>query len=139
MEIKVMDSVSYSAFTKAGKQDQLCSGAGSTGMETPPNICIKRRYSKDFSNNSYNNDPVYDEFYLKYLASLDKSEQRRLIIEANDYAISKHWVTILIPTRNIFDVYQPWFDGFSGEAITVPGFYCARFWVDQNVKKANGN
>jgi peptide/nickel transport system substrate-binding protein len=142
MEIRVLELTAWTAFINAGKQDQMVSAVG-TGSGTasiyPPSRLLTRRYSTHMTNYTYNNDPIYDQFYDKFAASLDVEEQRLLTIQANDRIISQHWSLHVLPTVT-YNIYQPWFNGYSGEELNYnSGFYVARFWIDQNMKKAMGH
>jgi len=133
MEIKLMDPTSFAAFVNAGKQDQMCSRQrGSVALPFPPDRIITRRWSKHYTNWTHCNDPVYDKIYDDFLATADFDEQRRLVGQAVDYALTQHWSVNVLPTVS-FMVYQPWFKGYGygGDITTVNWDRC---WIDNSMK-----
>ncbi len=139
-QIQVKDFTSHRAFVRAFKYDAMCYDDRSSAQLYDPLTGISKFLSTGVSNYSCNKDPVYDAMVDKAYASLDQADQQRLIIEANDYAITQHWVVSLPPTLTV-TVYQPWLKGYSGEQLgvfTVRGPLCAGFWIDQGLKKSMG-
>lgn len=134
MEIRVMDAASATSFLRAMKHDALADGT--SALATPPNIAVQRGQSTYVGNYTQNNDPVYDDMVNTIQTTVDMAEYTRLCIEANDYAIAKHWQIAILPDVS-FNVYQPWLKGYSGETY-LGGFEYSRFWVDQDLKKSMG-
>jgi hypothetical protein len=63
--------------------------------------------------------------------------------------VKQHWV-VSLDTPNLFGLYQPWLKGYNGQNFAISGvggsgsplfigFYAARFWIDQNMKKSMGH
>jgi hypothetical protein len=59
-----------------------------------------------------------------------------------EYVTEQHYVLSLLQP-DVSDVYWPWVKGYSGQAEAISesgagaqllGFFCSRFWVDQNLK-----
>jgi ABC-type transport system substrate-binding protein len=139
MEIRVMDSTSFTAFVRAGKQDALIAAEGgvgmSGGMNSPLNRILTRRFTGHGSNNTYNLDATYDAMVNKFNTSLDLDERRKLMIEADMYSISHYW-SVNTFALNLVSVCQPWLKGYAAQVTTHGrGFWWARWWVNQNVKK----
>jgi peptide/nickel transport system substrate-binding protein len=134
MEIRLMDQASATSFLRAKKQDAL--SAGTSALATPPNIAVQRGQSTYATSYIQNNDPVYDKMVDTIQTTLDLAQFKKLTIDANDYAIAKHWQIALLPSVS-FNVYQPWFKGYSGETY-LGGFEFSRFWIDQKIKKSMG-
>lgn len=133
MEIRLMDATSFAAFVNAGKQDQMCSRSrGSVGLPFPPDRLITRRWSQHYTNWTHCNDPVYDKFYADFLATPDMEEQRKLVVQAVDYALAQHWSVNVLPTVR-FMVYQPWLKGYGygGDITRVNWDKC---WIDTSIK-----
>jgi peptide/nickel transport system substrate-binding protein len=135
MEIRVMDPVSFTAFTRGGKHDQMVAAA-SVAYPGEPTVGWSRRYSTHTTNPTFNNDLVYDAMYNKWNTSLDAVERRQLMVDADKYAITQHWAVNILPLST-YNIFQPYFKGYSGEAY-LTGFCFARFWVDQSLKKTMG-
>ena len=85
------------------------------------------------------NDPVYDAMYDAVVAATTVEEQKRLAIEADKYAIEKHWV-IAGPRAPAFNVSQPWIIGYNGEIEVREDRQqkFARLWIDHELKEAMG-
>jgi ABC-type transport system substrate-binding protein len=105
---------------------------GSVALPFPPDRIITRRWSKHYTNWTHCNDPVYDKIYDDFLATADFDEQRRLVGQAVDYALTQHWSVNVLPTVS-FMVYQPWFKGYGygGDITTVNWDRC---WIDNSMK-----
>jgi peptide/nickel transport system substrate-binding protein len=136
MEIRVMDPTSLTAFTRAGKHDQLVSG-GPGGVD-PARICLNRRYTAHSTNLSYNNDKAYDAIVDQYYAATDAITAKKVINQADDYAIAKQWRVVLAGTTVVYSVFQPWIKGYSAEYYNT-GAHWARIWVDSSLKKSMGH
>jgi peptide/nickel transport system substrate-binding protein len=136
MEIRVMEPTSYTAFTRAGKHDQMVTGTVA-GVD-PPRICLNRRYTAHSTNPSYNNDPAYDAIVDKYYLATDAAMAKKVITQADDYAIAKEWRVVLAGTKVVYSVFQPWLKGYAAEYYNT-GAHFARFWVDSNLKKSMGH
>jgi hypothetical protein len=67
------------------------------------------------------------------------------VYQANQYMASQQWEESL-PTPSNFAVCEPWLKGYNaqtfsisgGNGILAVGFYCSRFWIDQNLKQSLG-
>ena len=141
MEIRVMDSVAWTAFINAHNQDQMCvsvASGQSCGLTFPPSRVLTRRYSKHVSNYTFNNDAAFDKMYEDLIASATVEEMRLITVEANDYAIAQHWSINILPTV-VFAVYEPWYKGYSGELSDRGGFYDSKCWIDQSLKTSMGH
>jgi peptide/nickel transport system substrate-binding protein len=130
MEIRVMDAASALAFERAMKHDAFSDGT--SALATPPNIAVQRGQSTYVGNYTQNNDPVYDKMVDRIQTTVDLAEYKNLSIEANDYAIARHWQIAILPAVS-FNVYQPWLKGYSGETY-LGGFEYSHFWVDSKIK-----
>ncbi len=136
MEIRVMDPAAFSSFVLAGKHDQMACN-WNIGLMWPPAYTGLEYYSKHWRNLVKNNDPVFDKLFEKQMASLDLAERRQLLIEANDRVLAQYWSVRVLPTVTV-NVNQPWLKGYSGEYNISQMYYVARFWIDQDIKKAMG-
>jgi peptide/nickel transport system substrate-binding protein len=136
MEIEVMEPTVKNEYTRASKH-VLTSGGGTSPY--PPINSLNHFYSGHSRCYSLGHvsDPVYDELYNNAKKALDEKEFMRYIKEANDYAIKNHWHVNVLPTVS-YCVYQPWLNGFNGEATKPFGALVARFWIDQELKESMG-
>ena len=132
LEIRTMDPVSFSALKSAKKQDQMV--VGECALPWPPSRFLARGYSKSATNWTFNNDPVYDKMYEKFMSSFDDTERKQLSREMDMYAVTKHWRIVFLPTVST-SFYQSWFKGYTGENQTPGmggfGFTAARVWIDR--------
>jgi peptide/nickel transport system substrate-binding protein len=135
MEIKTMDSVALAAYMQASKYDAMYAATIYYAQPAAPRINVQRRLSTTPTNYTKNNDPAYDEILNKFNASTDAAEARKLLIEADNYAIAKHWNAVICAT-NTYCIWQPWFKGYTGEQMQWNyQFWYSRFWIDQDLKK----
>ena len=85
--------------------------------------------------------PELDAIVEAALAASTNEEQKRLIAEADKYAMSQHWL-IFGPISPFFSFVQPWIIGYSGEmAPPTPNEWhviMARLWIDSELKEAMG-
>jgi ABC-type transport system substrate-binding protein len=133
MEIKVVDSATFTTTLNNSKQDQM--SWGSSGYQVPPWIFLNRRYSTHQLNYTHNNDKTYDALVDSYYASVDLAQSKQICVEADQYVIKMHWAANL-PVPLYFSAYQPWWKGYSGEQfIYAWDFIAARTWIDKALKK----
>ena len=136
MEIRTMDPTALTAFTRAGKHDQLV--AGVPGGVDPPRICLNRRYTGHATNLSYNNDKAYDAIVDQYYVATDAATAKKVITQADDYAIAKQWRVVLAGTQVRYSIFQPWVKGYSGEYYNT-AVHWARIWINSDLKKSMGH
>jgi peptide/nickel transport system substrate-binding protein len=130
MEIRVMDATAFAAFLTAWKHDQISARIpGGTAMPYSGYRALTRRWSKNQSNYTHNNDAKYDDYVTRYSTSVDIAERQKIINEAGLYLLSQHWAIQLLPTVN-FCIYQSWLKGFNGEIVLD----CATYWIDKSLK-----
>jgi peptide/nickel transport system substrate-binding protein len=138
MDINVMEPPVFSSFVTAKKHDAMVANAihGSTEFAR---VGIQRRLGGHGTNYTENNDPVYDEILDRFNASLDREEAKRLVKEADDYAIRQHWSVVVVP-RVTYNIWQPWLKGYSGELMQWNWqYWYSRLWIDQDLKKSMGH
>ncbi len=133
MEIKLMEATVASSYIRAGKQDQMAMGE-MTASFFSPNKAIAPRWSQSPKNITYNNDPVYDELYLKFCASVEEDERKSFCREADMYDLAHYWGLHLFPLPT-YTLYQPWIKGFTGYGSLYQSFYFPRLFIDQDLKK----
>jgi peptide/nickel transport system substrate-binding protein len=150
MEIRPMDQTSWTNFVFANhKQDQMSTrGGGELGQVSEPLRQIGSFLSTQVAGNyPMVSDPVYDGFYNKGISANSVEQAQQAFKDACEYTAGQHY-EICLPAANTFGLYQPWLKGYYGQFDSVSGgtvgahllgFYCARFWIDQNLKKSLGN
>ncbi len=77
------------------------------------------------------------------LSARTPEEAQGLIAEADEYAMSRHWL-IWGPMSPIFYYAQPWVAGYNGELDNGLGWgkdatLFARLWIDSALKKEMGH
>ena len=85
-------------------------------------------------------DPVYDAKVDAVRAATSLEEQKRLVKEADMYAIQQKWFIWGSRTPQ-FNLNQPWVVGYSGETQLGScgwGRVFTRLWIDQDLKKEMG-
>jgi peptide/nickel transport system substrate-binding protein len=137
MEIKTMDPMAFMPFAMAGKQDQMTYSTWQAVIFHPW-VALDGR-SRFPINYTYNKDPVYNAMIVKLETTIDLAELKQQVIDADMYAIGKHWALQVCPTAT-YTIYQPYLKGYSGESIGMwlTNEYFARLWLDQDQKKAMG-
>jgi peptide/nickel transport system substrate-binding protein len=148
MEIRTMDSASFSAFVVSGhKNDALAiRGPGALGVTYYPLRQFTKFQTGASSNTVVVSDPVFDAFYPKALAATSTNDLKAVLTDANKYVAQQHFAISLLQP-NLFSLCQPWLKGFNAQycstaGTSIPGFlffYEARFWVNQNLKTASGH
>jgi peptide/nickel transport system substrate-binding protein len=137
MDIIVMDSVSFMPYVQAGKHDQMTVDTQRCHPASP-SMAILTCKSTTARNYTHNNDPYYDELANKFDVAATLEEAQQIFREADMYALQQHWTLntfpLLAPTA-----MQPWVKGYSGEfSLLWEGYYRARLWIDQDMKKSMG-
>ena len=86
-------------------------------------------------------DPVYNVMADAAMAATSLEEQKRLVKEADMYAIRQQWFIWGSRTPQ-FSLNQPWVVGYSGETGLGScgwGPVFTRLWIDQDLKKEMGH
>jgi ABC-type transport system substrate-binding protein len=150
MSIQVLTPAAWATFVQVNyKQDQMSSssGGGAVGRSVEPLVQILKFYTYNASGNyQLISDPAWDAFQdnTKTAATVDAA--KTLVKNANQYMAQQHFVISLLQPLNS-DLYQPWLKGFNAQddalsgrfGPTFLGFYGARFWIDQGLKKSMGH
>jgi peptide/nickel transport system substrate-binding protein len=137
MEIKAMDPMAFMPFAMAGKQDQMTfTNWHATIFHPWVALDGRSRYPINYT---FNKDPVYNAMIVKLETIVDMAELKQQVIDADMYAIGKHWAVQVCPTVT-YTIYQPYLKGYSGESIGMwlTNEYFARLWIDQDMKTKMG-
>ena len=146
MDIRLMDAPSWNTYVRVQKKyDQLAYRSnGSLGFTYEPTTQLTQFQTGSSSNYLGISDPVFDAFYPKALAATNIDDIKQVVKDANLYVTQQHWLVSLLQPVG-FAFCQPWIKGFTNQIGAVGngssgpflvGFYCSRFWIDQNVKKS---
>ena len=145
MTTTTYDAASLNTLLRSFKQEALAFG-GKLGFTFPPLMGFRHWQSITNLDWVRVNDPAWDGLYAQALAATSLAETQRLVVAGNKYEAEQQW-EISLPTPSTFSVYQPWLKGYnsqsfaisSGTGVLCIGFYCSRFWIDQDIKKAQGH
>jgi peptide/nickel transport system substrate-binding protein len=147
MEIRTMDSVSWTSFVTALKADQLTFRGGSSILGTTDAPVLQLGgFRTGYAANWYGiADPAWDALTDKALAATSIADAKAYVKEASEKVTRQHWIISLLQPR-LTALYQPWLKGYNGQDQSVSGlvtprllcFYEARFWIDQNLKTSLG-
>ena len=147
MEIRTMDSTSWASFVSAShKQDQLAmKSSGLLGFGYEPIRQLNEYHTGSSDNIGLVNDPTFDAFGTAALAATTVDGMKQIMIDANKYVAQQHFAISLLQPMT-FSLYEPWLKGYNGQTQGISGglgahligFYCARFWIDTNLKKLMG-
>ena len=144
MNINVYDYATWNTMVRAKKHDQLAYN-NSAGFTFPPLMGFRRFQSTSGNNWCDVVDPSWDALYAQALAATTVAQTQALVVQGNQYEAAQQWL-ITLPTTSNFSVYQPWLKGYNGQEFSISGssgvlwigFYCARFWIDENLKQSLG-
>jgi peptide/nickel transport system substrate-binding protein len=135
VEIRPMDNLTYTSYTKAMKHDGLIPTLCSVGLSAT--VAIQYRYTKHSYNTFGISDPVYDDLVNKANAATTINEFKSIVKQADYYSIKQQWVVNLQPMVE-YCIYQPWFKGNYVGQIELRGWELSRWWVDDKLKKSMG-
>ena len=148
MSISTMDNATWTAYVRAGhKHDQLVfRNIGSLGLTYDPTHQVSRFMTGYIMNWVIVSDPVFDALSAKAMASTSADDMKQVLKDMNEYVARQHFAISLLQPAS-FNLYQPWLNGYNGQnqsglwnaADHLVGFYSARFWIDQKLKKSMGH
>jgi ABC-type transport system substrate-binding protein len=147
MTIQTMDTASFSAITRTThKAEGLMYQGGAVGVRFEPLRQLTRFQKGVPVNIGMVNDATFETFYPKALAATSMDVVKQTFKDANQYVAQMHFSVVTVPTLT-YTFSQPWIKGYTGQDEAIPnstgttgwsGFYAARFWIDQSVKKSMG-
>ena len=148
MEIRTMEATAWIAYCKSSKSyDQMVNrkGGAMVGLGYEPFVQITKFTTSSDSNYAIVRDPVMDSLPGLAAAATTTAEVKQLLKQANELAVRQHYTIALLQAVD-FIVYQPWLKGYYGQSRSISGkstafflgFYGARFWIDQNLKRSMG-
>jgi peptide/nickel transport system substrate-binding protein len=149
MKIRKMDPAAYTDYVEnRRKHDQLVYRPyGPLGQTYAPLRVITRLQTGYTTNYAMVADPDFDAFYGKAVATKTEDELKQVLREANEYVARKHFVVSLLQPLE-YSLCQPWIKGYHAQiyslwmgvgGASMLSFYTARFWMDKNIKIANGH
>jgi peptide/nickel transport system substrate-binding protein len=149
MKIRMMDPASYTDFVEnQRKHNQLVYRPyGPLGQTYAPLRVITRFQTGYTTNYAMVADPDFDAFYGKAAAAKTGDGLKQILKEANEYVARKHFVVSLLQPLE-YSLCQPWIKGYHAQiyslwmgvgGASMLSFYTARFWMDNQIKKANGH
>ena len=105
-----------------------------------PYLAVSWYHSREQWNRGGSQWPELDAMVEAALAASTPEEAERLIADADEYAMSRHWL-IWGPMSPIHFYIQPWVVGYNGE-LSLGGpretTMYARFWIDSALKTEMG-
>jgi ABC-type transport system substrate-binding protein len=149
MEIRQMDPTSWTNFVwTTKKEDQLSTrGGGALGQISEPLSQWIFLKNSTGANTEFINDPIYEAAYIKATTATDVATTKQTMRDINKYVAEQHWAICLL-VENLYGAYNPWLKGYYGQFDAIAcgavgphllGFYCSRFWIDQDLKKSMGH
>jgi len=143
MTIKPMVNSDWVAFVQNGqKEDGLTQKpSGNLGINYEPTMEVGR-FSPYPSNYLGINDPTYNNYVAEATAATSVDGFKQIFKDLNQYVAEQHYI-IAVTLPNLYTLYQPWIEGYSGETYALAGngsclpclnFYQARLWINQNNK-----
>ena len=149
MDIKTMDPASWTSYVRTQKKHDALAyrSSGQIGMSYEPLRQFLRYTTGYAANYTMVSDPKVDDFYNKAMAANNMADIKQLLADLNVYFAQQHFEISLV-YANLFALYQPWLKGYSAQSMSISGgssgplllgFYAARFWIDQDLKKSLGD
>ena len=149
MSIQTMDSPSWVSFVQQShKYDAMAFRAGgSIGTSSGPLRQMSYFVTGASTNWQLISDPTLDSIYPQALAATSNDQIKALLQQANQVISQQHYM-ICLTQPSTFTIYQPWLNGFTAQfsafygvpyGPSYPGFYSARVWIDQSLKKSMGH
>jgi len=149
MEIRIMKTPDWVNFVEIEhKHDQLVYRQyGPLGHTKAPLRIITQFHTGYYANYQMVSDPVFDAYYPKATAAANENELKQVLRDANERVARQHFVVPLLhPTA--FSLCQPWVKGgynaqthsiwMGSGGPSMLGFYAARFWIDDYLKRSIG-
>jgi ABC-type transport system substrate-binding protein len=148
MEIRMMQTDAWVDFVMIGhRHDQLAHHPGGPlGHTSSPNHDLKIFQKGSRANYTMVDDPVFNAFLPKALASTSLDDVKQVMRDANEYVARQHFTISLLQPMG-YSLCQPWLKGFNAQFGSAwahgggPGmlsFYLGRFWIDHDLKKSLG-
>jgi peptide/nickel transport system substrate-binding protein len=146
LDIRTLDSATWQAFVGLGhKNDQMAalSTGGILCKNSEPILQLNKFIIANYPNNwPMVFDSYFDKAYAQALAATSVDQVKQILKDENEYMARQHEVISLLQPMS-FSLSQPWFKGYVGQygatygswGPSYLGFYTARFWIDQNIKK----
>ena len=146
MTVTTMDPASFSSYVQMGhKQDAIAyrnGGALANGYDFF--TMLGRFMTKTGYNYNMTADPVYDAFYTQAMATTSTDQMKQVMSDACKY-VAEHFFAVSLLQTSTYTMCQPWLKGgYNGQSMSLSnagimyGFYTARFWIDQNMKRSMG-
>jgi peptide/nickel transport system substrate-binding protein len=149
MEIRQMDNASWLAFVQnAKKEDQMTYGQSSPLGQVSEPLSISGTYDpKGITNYGMVNDPTYNALLARIPTETNFANLKQIIRDMAELVARQHYaISMLAVGKAAFK--QPWLNGYIGQFDSVSGgkpgphllgFFGARFWIDQDLKKSMGH
>ena len=144
INIQLMDAASLNTMLRAQKNDGIAFGT-KLGFTFPPLMGFRHWQTGTTLNWCDVNDPTWNAMYASALAATTLTQTQALVVQGNQYQAAQQW-SVSLPCPMSFAVCQPWFKGYNAQTFSISstsgvlcmGFYCSRFWIDQNLKQSLG-
>ena len=144
MSISTMDAASFNTLEHNHADTQMVYGT-TLGFTFPPLKGFQHWQTGTQYDWTDVNDPNWNALMAQALAATTVAQTQALVVQANQYMAAQQW-ELSLPTPGLFAAYQPWLKGYNGQSFAISGsngilaigFYCSRFWIDENLKKSMG-
>ncbi len=139
MNIQVMDNTAFSAYTTGDKHVTMSTQL-TTNINYPPMVWINQYEGAHYVFRGHIKDATYDKMWNDVKALVDVEQQKKMIIQMNDYATAQFW-RITTQPFNYFVIWQPWLKGYTGSLTRdgVLGVSTRMMWIDQELKNSTGH
>ena len=143
MDIRKMDKASWTAYVRNNKsQDALAFGSNALGLTYEPFTQLARFTTNNSGNQTLCSDPKVDGLLTAAMAASALDDVKKIVADQNLYIAQRHFAISLLSAKQTA-FCQPWLKGYNGQCFAVDYsaggpmaafYYCARFWIDKNVK-----
>jgi peptide/nickel transport system substrate-binding protein len=144
INISLMDAASLNTMLRAHADTGIAFGT-KLGFTFPPLMGFRHWQTGTTLDWCDINDPAWNALYAQALAAPTLAQTQALVVQGNQYQAQQQW-SVSLPCPMQFAVCQPWLNGYNAQTFSISstsgvlemGFYCARFWINQNLKQSLG-
>ena len=138
ISVTEFDPATFNSYVRGLKAPDLAYET-SLGFSFPPLMGFRRWQAGADVDWDEVNDPTWNNLYAQALAATTVAQTQQIVVQANQYEAQQQW-NVSLPNPSDLAVCQPYLKGYNAQTFSISspygvlciGFYCSRFWIDQN-------